>query len=340
MEGTGRAAVAEFVATFALVFVGAGAVILNANGQLDLTGVALAHGLVLAIMVSITVHISGGMVNPAVAVSLWVTGKVSSPRAGALILAELAGAIAAAFLLRFLVPSEMFDSGNGGIPALGDGITIGDRTFVNFNCTMLDGAPISIGDECLLAAGVQLITATHPVDPVLRRAAVEQALPVTIADGVWLGAGALVLPGVSIGENTVIGAGSVVTGDLPAGVVRQWAEWCDTPDYVRGALGLESTYFHRIAAPMWFYDFTDDTYAPSRAAAALRGWYTHAKSTHRVIAPADLGLRRVGHFGPFRAGITERLWDELLGVITGDPRPVVSAANYDDSPAARATGES
>jgi maltose O-acetyltransferase len=101
----------------------------------------------------------------------------------------------------------------------GDGITIGDRTFVNFNCTMLDGAPISIGDECLLAAGVQLITATHPVDPVLRRAAVEQALPVTIADGVWLGAGALVLPGVSIGENSVIGAGSVVTGDLPAGVV-------------------------------------------------------------------------------------------------------------------------
>jgi aquaporin Z len=125
VEGTGRAAVAEFVATFALVFVGAGAVILNANGQLDLTGVALAHGLVLAIMVSITVHLSGGMVNPAVAVSLWVTGKVSSPRAGALILAELAGAIAGAFLLRFLVPTEMFDSGNGGIPALGDGITIG-----------------------------------------------------------------------------------------------------------------------------------------------------------------------------------------------------------------------
>ncbi len=125
MEGTGRAAVAEFVATFALVFVGAGAVILNANGQLDLTGVALAHGLVLAIMVSITVHISGGMVNPAVAISLWVTGKVSSPRAGALILAQLAGAIAGAFLLRFLVPSEMFDSGNGGIPALGDAVTIG-----------------------------------------------------------------------------------------------------------------------------------------------------------------------------------------------------------------------
>jgi aquaporin TIP len=125
VEHTGKAAVAEFVATFALVFVGAGAVILNANGQLDLTGVALAHGLVLAIMVSITMHISGGMVNPAVAISLWVTGKLSSPRAAALIAAEVAGAVAGAFLLRFLVPTELFDSGNGGITTLGDGVTAG-----------------------------------------------------------------------------------------------------------------------------------------------------------------------------------------------------------------------
>jgi maltose O-acetyltransferase len=101
----------------------------------------------------------------------------------------------------------------------GDGIRIGARTFINFNCTMLDGARISIGDECLLASGVQLITATHPVDPVTRRAAWEQALPVTLADGVWIGAGAIVCPGVSVGENTVVGAGSVVTGNLPAGVV-------------------------------------------------------------------------------------------------------------------------
>jgi maltose O-acetyltransferase len=101
----------------------------------------------------------------------------------------------------------------------GDGIRIGARTFVNFNCTMLDAAPIAVGDECLIASGVQLITATHPVDPGPRRAAWEQALPVTIADGVWLGAGALVCPGVSIGENTVAGAGAVVTRDLPAGVV-------------------------------------------------------------------------------------------------------------------------
>jgi maltose O-acetyltransferase len=101
----------------------------------------------------------------------------------------------------------------------GDGITIGDRTFINFSCTMLDGAKITIGDECLIASGVQLITATHPIDPGPRRAAWEQALPITIADGVWLGAGAIVLPGVTVGENTVVGAGAIVTRDLPAGVV-------------------------------------------------------------------------------------------------------------------------
>ncbi|HYH60585.1 MAG TPA: sugar O-acetyltransferase [Solirubrobacterales bacterium] len=101
----------------------------------------------------------------------------------------------------------------------GDGISIGARTFINFNCTMLDGAPITIGDECLLAAGVQLITATHPLAPGLRRSALEQALPVTIADGVWLAAGVLACPGVTIGENTVVGAGAVVTRSLPAGVV-------------------------------------------------------------------------------------------------------------------------
>jgi maltose O-acetyltransferase len=101
----------------------------------------------------------------------------------------------------------------------GDGIRLGARCFLNFNCTLLDGAPITIGDEVLLASGVQLITATHPVDPVPRRAALEQALPITLADGVWLGAGAIVCPGVTIGENTVVGAGAVVTRDLPAGVV-------------------------------------------------------------------------------------------------------------------------
>lgn len=101
----------------------------------------------------------------------------------------------------------------------GDGITIGPRTFINSNCTMLDGAPIRIGEECLLASGVQLVTATHPIDPELRRQAWEMARPITLSDGVWLGAGVIVCPGVSIGENAVVGAGAVVTKDLPAGVV-------------------------------------------------------------------------------------------------------------------------
>lgn len=101
----------------------------------------------------------------------------------------------------------------------GDGITIGARTFINSTCTMLDGAPISVGEECLIASGVQLATATHPVDPELRRQGWELAQPITLADGVWLGAGAIVGPGVSIGENTVVGAGAVVTRDLPEGVV-------------------------------------------------------------------------------------------------------------------------
>lgn len=101
----------------------------------------------------------------------------------------------------------------------GDGIEIGARCFLNFNCTLLDGAPIRVGDECLFGPGVQLITATHPVDPGPRRAALERALPIALGDGVWLGAGAIVCPGVAVGENTVVGAGAVVTRDLPAGVV-------------------------------------------------------------------------------------------------------------------------
>ena len=125
MENTGKAAVAEFVATFALIFVGAGAVILNVAGQLDLTGVALAHGLVLAIMVSVTAHISGGLVNPAVTIALWVTGKLPTARAGVLIVAQLAGAVAGAFLLKFVIPAELFDPGGGGAPALGDTIAVG-----------------------------------------------------------------------------------------------------------------------------------------------------------------------------------------------------------------------
>lgn len=124
MEGSGKAAVAEFVSTFALIFIGAGAVIATSLG-LDLVGVALAHGLVLAIMVSVTAHVSGGHVNPAVTIGLWVAGKVPTPRAILYTFAQLLGAVAGAFLLKYLVPTELFDAGGGGAPALADGYAAG-----------------------------------------------------------------------------------------------------------------------------------------------------------------------------------------------------------------------
>ena len=101
----------------------------------------------------------------------------------------------------------------------GTNITIGDGTFVNFDCVMLDIAPIALGSTCWLATQVQLLAATHPIDPIPRRDGWEYGAPITIADNEWLGGGAIVCPGVSIGEDTVVGAGAVVTRDLPAGVV-------------------------------------------------------------------------------------------------------------------------
>jgi maltose O-acetyltransferase len=101
----------------------------------------------------------------------------------------------------------------------GSHISIGARTFVNFDCVMLDVAPIRIGAACQLATGVQLLTATHPIDPEPRRIGWEYAKPISIGDNVWLGGGVIVCPGVTIGDNTVVGAGAVVTRDLPADVV-------------------------------------------------------------------------------------------------------------------------
>ena len=98
-------------------------------------------------------------------------------------------------------------------------ISIGDRTFVNVGAVVLDVAPVTIGAACQIATNVQLLTATHPIDPEPRKIGWEYAEPITIADNVWLGGGAIVCPGVTIGQDTVVGAGAVVTKDLPAGVV-------------------------------------------------------------------------------------------------------------------------
>lgn len=101
----------------------------------------------------------------------------------------------------------------------GQNLGIGDGTFVNFGLTALDVAPIRIGRHCQIATHVQLLTAEHPLDPGTRRRGWESARPITLEDNVWLGGGVIVLPGVTIGANTVVGAGSVVTRDLPADVV-------------------------------------------------------------------------------------------------------------------------
>ena len=125
MESLGKAAVAEFVATFALIFVGAGAVIVASSGQLDLVGVALAHGLVLAVMVSVTGHISGGLVNPAVTIALWAAGKIGTQRGAVLIVAQLVGGVMGALLLRYVVGDAAFDGGGAGAPALAPGMAVG-----------------------------------------------------------------------------------------------------------------------------------------------------------------------------------------------------------------------
>jgi len=98
-------------------------------------------------------------------------------------------------------------------------ISVGARTFINYNLTALDVAPITIGEDCQIGPNVQLLTPTHPVEPQARRDRLEAARPITIGDNVWLGGGAIVLPGVSIGDNSVIGAGAVVTNDVPANSV-------------------------------------------------------------------------------------------------------------------------
>jgi maltose O-acetyltransferase len=111
----------------------------------------------------------------------------------------------------------------------GKHIHIGNGCFINFDCIFLDGADITIGDGTALAPRVQLLTAGHPVDPSeritrdvvtgQRNGAMSINKPITIGKDCWIGAGAIVLGGVTIGDGTTIGAASVVTKDIPAGVV-------------------------------------------------------------------------------------------------------------------------
>ena len=97
----------------------------------------------------------------------------------------------------------------------GSRLHIGAGTFVNFSLTALDVVDIRIGGDCQLGPNIQLLTPIHPLEPGPRREGWEAAEPITIGDNVWIGGGASIMPGVSIGDDSVIGAGSVVTRDVP-----------------------------------------------------------------------------------------------------------------------------
>ena len=97
----------------------------------------------------------------------------------------------------------------------GENIAVGEGTFANYGLVALDVAPITIGARCQIGPGVQLLTPVHPLEPAPRRAGLESADPIVIGDNVWLGGGVIVCPGVRIGDDCVVGAGSVVTRDIP-----------------------------------------------------------------------------------------------------------------------------
>ena len=101
----------------------------------------------------------------------------------------------------------------------GSHLFIGNGTFVNTGLVALDSASISIGADCQFGPNVQLLTASHPVDPVARKEKWETCKPIRIGDNVWIGGGAIILAGLTIGDNSIVGAGAVVTRDIPANVV-------------------------------------------------------------------------------------------------------------------------
>ena len=101
----------------------------------------------------------------------------------------------------------------------GSNIALGDKVYFNFNCIILDVAPVRIGSGVLFGPNVQIYTATHPLKSTDRRTGLEFAKPIEIGDDVWVGGGAIICPGVKIGARSVIGAGSVVTRDIPEAVI-------------------------------------------------------------------------------------------------------------------------
>lgn len=110
----------------------------------------------------------------------------------------------------------------------GSNISVGDNFYANYNLTILDIAPVTIGNNVMIAPNVSIFTAGHPIHPQARNSGYEYGRPITIGNNVWIGGGAILLPGVTIGDNAVIAAGSVVGRDVPAGVVAAGnpCGWC------------------------------------------------------------------------------------------------------------------
>ena len=115
-------------------------------------------------------------------------------------------------------------------------IFAGDNLYINYDCTILDGNTVHLGNNVLLAPKVQIYTAFHPIDPTTRLSTLELTAPVIVGDNVWLGGGVIVCPGVTIGSNVTIGAGSVVTKDIPDNVVA-----VGNPCKVIKSVGSQST---------------------------------------------------------------------------------------------------
>ncbi len=129
----------------------------------------------------------------------------------------------------------------------GKHLHLGKNVYVNFNLTIVDDADIFIGDQVMIGPNVTIATANHPITPELRARALQYNRSVIIGSNVWIGAGAIIVPGVTIGDNAVIGAGSVVTRDIPANVVA-----VGNPCRVLREIGeREKTYFYKNERIDW-----------------------------------------------------------------------------------------